>query len=56
VDLNYVQRCPSIMTPVANGSGLVVNPRTRKRHVTLPRERQPRISHHRTDAGPCIIE
>jgi hypothetical protein len=53
---NYVQRCPSIVTDVASGFGPVVSSRTGKRHGDLPHEQQSRTSHHRADAGPCIIE
>jgi hypothetical protein len=56
VDLNYVQRCPSIMTAVASGCGLVVSPRTRRRLGSSPHEQQLRTLHHRADAGPCIVE
>jgi hypothetical protein len=56
MNLICVQRCPSIVTVVSSGCGPVVSPRTEKRFRNPPREQQPRTSHHRADAGPCIIE
>jgi hypothetical protein len=51
-----VQICLSIVTAVASGCGPVVSPRTGKRLGSLPHEQSLRTSHHRADAGPCIIE
>jgi hypothetical protein len=51
-----MQTCLSIMIVMVNRCGPVVSPRTRKRLESLPREQPPRTSHHRADAGPCIIE
>jgi hypothetical protein len=56
MDFDCVQRCHSIVTVVAFGCGLVVSPGTGKRLKSPPHEQQPRTSHHRADAGPCIIE
>jgi hypothetical protein len=56
VNLICVQRCPSIITAVASGCDPVVSSKTGKRLGSLPREQQPRTSHHRADAGPCIAE
>jgi hypothetical protein len=56
VDLNCVQRCQSFVTAVASGCGPVVSPRTGRRHGSPPREQQPRTSHLKADAGPCITE
>jgi hypothetical protein len=46
----------SIATAVTNGCGPVVSPSTERRLGSPPHERPPRTSHHRADAGPCIIE
>jgi hypothetical protein len=56
VDFNYVQKYQSIVAIVSSGCGPVVTLRTGKRHGRLPCEQQPRTSHHRANAGPCIIE
>jgi hypothetical protein len=56
VDSNCVQRCLSIVTTVANGCDTVVSLRTKRRLGSPPREQQSRTSHHRADAGSCIIE
>jgi hypothetical protein len=56
VDFNGVQRCQSIMTAAASGCGLVVSPKFGRRLGSPPREQQPKISHRRADAGPCIFE
>jgi hypothetical protein len=56
VDFNCVKRCQSIVTAAANGSGPMVSPRIGKRPGSLPREQQPKTSHLRADAGPCIAE
>jgi hypothetical protein len=56
VDFNYVQRCQSIVTAVAIRCGPMTSPRIGRRLGSLPREQQPRTSHHRADAGPCIAE
>jgi hypothetical protein len=44
------------VTAVASGCGPVVSPMFGKRLGSLPRELQPRTSHLRADAGPCIVE
>jgi hypothetical protein len=44
------------MTAVASGCGPVPSPRSGKKLGSLPREQQPRTSHLRADAGPCITE
>jgi hypothetical protein len=41
---------------VASGCGPVASPMFGKRLGSPPREQQPRTSHLRTDAGPCIAE
>jgi hypothetical protein len=51
-----MQRCLSIAIAVPNGCGPVVSPRTRRRLESPSREQQPRTSHHRADADPCIAE
>jgi hypothetical protein len=56
VDLICVQTRLSIVTAVASGCGPVVNPRTERRLESPSREQPPRTSHHRADAGPCIVE
>jgi hypothetical protein len=44
------------VTAVASGSGPVVSSRFGKKFGSPPREQQPRTSHPRADAGPCIAE
>jgi hypothetical protein len=44
------------VTAVASESGPVVSPMIGKRLGSPPREHQPRTSHLRADAGPCIAE
>jgi hypothetical protein len=56
VDLICVQRCQSIMIAVAIGYGPMVSLRLGRRLESPPREQQPRTSHLRADAGPCITE
>jgi hypothetical protein len=56
VDFNYVQGCQSIVTAVASGCGPVVSPRIGRRLVSPSREQQPRTSHLKVDAVPCITE
>jgi hypothetical protein len=56
VDSNCVQRCPSIVTVVANGCGLVVSLRTGRRLGSPPCEQPPRTLHHTADVGSCIAE
>jgi hypothetical protein len=53
---NCVQRCQGSVTAVASGCGLVASPRSGKRLGSPPREQQPRTSHLRADASPCIAE
>jgi hypothetical protein len=56
VDFNCVQRCQGIVTAVVIECGPMASPRIERRLVSPPREQQPRTSHLRADAGPCIIE
>jgi hypothetical protein len=56
VDFNCVQRCQGIVTDVTIGCGPMVSPRIERRHESPPHEQQPRTSHLRADAGPCIAE
>jgi hypothetical protein len=56
MDFNCVQRCQSIATVVAIGCGPMTSPRIGRRLRSPPREQQPRTSHLRADAGPCIAE
>jgi hypothetical protein len=56
VDFNYMQRCQGIVTAVVIGCGPMTSPRIGRRHGSSPREQQPRTSHLRADAGPCITE
>jgi hypothetical protein len=51
-----VQRCQSFVTAVASGCGPVMSPMFGKRLERPPHEQQPRTSHLRADAGPCITE
>jgi hypothetical protein len=51
-----VQRCLSIVTDMANRCGPVASPMTEKRLGSPPHEQSMRSSHHRANAGPCIIE
>jgi hypothetical protein len=51
-----VERCQGIVTIVAVGCGPMVGPRVGRRLGSPPREQQPRTSHLRADAGPCITE
>jgi hypothetical protein len=44
------------MTVVAVGCGPMANPKIRRRFGSPPREQQPRTSHLRADAGPCIAK
>jgi hypothetical protein len=44
------------VTAVVSGCGPVANPRSGKRLGSPPHEQQPRTSHLRADAGPCIAE
>jgi hypothetical protein len=44
------------VTAVASGCGPVVSPMSGRRLGSLPHEQQPRTSHVRADAGPCIAE
>jgi hypothetical protein len=56
VDFNYVQRCQGIVTVVTVGCGPTASPVSEKRLESPLCEQQPRTSHHRADAGPCITE
>jgi hypothetical protein len=56
VNLNDVQRCQSIVTAVANKCAPMTSPMCGRRIRSPSRDQQPRISHHRTDADPCIVE
>jgi hypothetical protein len=44
------------VTAVASECGPVVSPKLGRRLGSPPREQQPRTSHLRADAGPCIAE
>jgi hypothetical protein len=44
------------VTAVAVGCDPTANPSSGKRVGSLPHEQQPRTSHLRTDAGPCIAK
>jgi hypothetical protein len=44
------------MTAVAVECGPMANPKFGRRLGSPPREQQPRNSHLRADAGPCIAE
>jgi hypothetical protein len=56
VDFNCVQKCQSIVTVVASGCDSVESPRIGRRLGSPPHEQHLMTSHHRADAGPCIIE
>jgi hypothetical protein len=56
VIFNCVQRCQGIVTAVVVGCDPMASPRFGRRLGSPPREQQPRTSHLRTDAGPCITE
>jgi hypothetical protein len=56
VFFNCVQRCQDFVTVVAGGCGPVVSLIFGKRLGSPPCEQQPRTSHLRADAGPCITE
>jgi hypothetical protein len=56
VDFNCVQRCQSIVIVVPSGCGRVVSPRFGRRLRSPPREQQPRTSHLKANADPCITE
>jgi hypothetical protein len=53
---NCVQRCQGFVTTVVSGCGPVASPRSGKKLGSLPHEQQPRTSHLRADADPCITE
>jgi hypothetical protein len=44
------------VTAVVVGCGPTASPRSEKRLRSSLREQQPRTSHLRADAGPCIVE
>jgi hypothetical protein len=46
----------SIVIAVASGCDQVASPMTGKRLRSPLREQPPMTSHHRVDAGPCIVE
>jgi hypothetical protein len=56
VDFNCVQRCQGFVTAAAVGCGSMASPRIGRRLGSPPREQQPRTSHLRADAGPCITD
>jgi hypothetical protein len=56
VYFNCVQRCQGFVTAVASGCDTVVSLMIGKRLGSPAREQQPRTSHLRVDAGPCIAE
>jgi hypothetical protein len=56
VIFNCMKRCQGFVTAVASGCGPVVSSRSGSIPGSPPREQQPRTSHLRADAGPCIAE
>jgi hypothetical protein len=56
MDLNCVQRCKGFVTAVAIECDPMMSPRIEMRHESPHYEQQPRTSHLRIDAGPCIVE
>jgi hypothetical protein len=56
MDFNCEQRCQSIVTAVTIGCGPMASPRIRRRLRSPFHEQQPRTSHLRANAGPCIAE
>jgi hypothetical protein len=56
VFLNCVQRCQGFVTAVASGCVPVASSRSGRRLESPPCEQQPRTSHLRADADPCIVE
>jgi hypothetical protein len=51
-----VHGCQGFVTAVISGYGPVVSSMFEKRLGSPPHEQQPRTSHLRADAGPCIAE
>jgi hypothetical protein len=56
MDFNCVQRCQGNMIAVAIECGPNGEPEDWEETWEPPRQQQPRTSHLRADAGPCIIE
>jgi hypothetical protein len=56
VNFNCVQRCQGFVTAAAVGCGPMTSPRIGRRLGSPSREQQPRTSHLRTDADPCVNE
>jgi hypothetical protein len=56
VYFNCVQRYQGFVTVVASGCGPVASLRSGRRLGSPPREQQPRTSHLKADASPCIAE
>jgi hypothetical protein len=56
VHLINVQRCQIIVPVVTVGCGPMASLRFGRRLGSPPREQQPRTSHLRADASPCITE
>jgi hypothetical protein len=56
VDSICVQRCQNFVTAVAIGCDPMASPRIERRHRSPTLEQQPRTSHLRADAGPCIAK
>jgi hypothetical protein len=56
VIFNSVQRCQGIVTVVAVGCGPMVSLMIGRRLESPPHEQQPRTSHLRANASPCIVE
>jgi hypothetical protein len=56
VNFNCLQRCHCFMTAVAVGCDPTASSSSGKRLESPPHEQQPRTSHLRADANPCITE
>jgi hypothetical protein len=56
VFVNVCAKLQGFVTAVASGCDPVASPMFGRRLGSPPREPQPRTSHLRADAGPCIIE
>jgi hypothetical protein len=56
VFVNVCVELPGFCDSMTSGCGPVASLRSGKRLGSPPREHQPRTSHRRADAGPCITE
>jgi hypothetical protein len=56
VFFNCVQRCQGFVTAMASECDPVVSPMFGRRLGSPPLEQQPRTSHLRANAGPCIAK